>query len=285
MVPNVDFLPASYRRQREKKLRRMWHRAVLAVFGLLILAGTLQQRRTISNREEALAALAARTASLKNALPDKTALNEQQAASDRRAMLLALLQLEEKPTSLLSAISTSLPEFVSLSSLRLSREKNLKQALPVSPKNAKKATEVQQPSPVEADLRQLKEQRKQTRLVIQLEGQAPDDQSIAGYLKALQQTGLFRSARLLFTDGDRMAGVPIRRFSLMLEARVPSLPASLADDLPPEAAGNPSAALSPGDRPGPHESSTPVLPLRLHSPTRVPAEEAAHSTVVLREVQ
>ncbi|MCA9114046.1 MAG: hypothetical protein KDA79_03105 [Planctomycetaceae bacterium] len=235
MVPNVDFLPASYRRQREKKLRRVWHRAVLGVFGLLILAGTLQQRRTISNREAALATLMTRTTTLRNALPDKTELDQRQVASGHRATLLALLQLEEKPTSLLSAVSTSLPEFVSLSSLRLSREKILKQAQPPQRKKTSKPSELKQPSPVEIDLARLKEQRNQTRLVIQLEGQAQDDQSIARYLKSLQQTGLFRSAQLLFTDGDRMAGMPIRRFSLVLHARLPSLPSSAAEEVLPVA--------------------------------------------------
>lgn len=222
MVPTVDFLPASYRRQREKKLRRLWHRGVLAVFLVLILAGTLQQRRTVSSRERQLQSLTVRAASLRAQLPDQAALDLQQQTSNDRAGLLALLQQGERPTRILMALHTALPRFVSLGSVRFAREKRPETRARTRPAStAASAAEAPPASPAAADFRELQQLREQAVLLVHVEGQAPGDHAIAELLQSLERTGLFRTSRLLFTGGEQIDGREVRRFALVLEVRRP----------------------------------------------------------------
>jgi Tfp pilus assembly protein PilN len=216
MLIDIDFLPASYQQRRERGRKRVWRRGVfLVLLGLLMLGG-LKQRQTrlelVRERDE----LRRRGADMLAQLGSADALRSQVRALDTRAELIGRLSVRTPPTRLLAEIAAALPEFVTLTEVRLGHERLATNVSTTAENNGSPPAE---PSPVEKDVAQLREQAETQAIVVTVHGVAPDDLAVSKYLAALQETGSFDEVRLQFADQHTYRDHPLRSFAVQLRVR------------------------------------------------------------------
>ena len=76
------------------------------------------------------------------------------------------------------------------------------------------------------DMQQLREQMNSHDLKIQLTGTAPDDVAISSYLAALEQTGIMKNVRSIYTDHYLFCDGELRKFVIEPVIRKPVLSTS-----------------------------------------------------------
>ena len=230
MVPQIDFLPATYHVQRQREHKRLWRRMMVLFFLALAMLGTWQQRQLRAKLELRREELRARADGLQQTLPVDTKLDQRLKELETRAQLLTSLEFRIPTTRLLAGLTNSLPEFVSLSDcqaeigvIETAASSNV---LPVVP-NANK----EKAPPFEADLNELKAATGRTTMMLTLTGFAPDDFAISRYLVQLKRTGLFERVTLAYSGQHRVREESVRTFQVRLQAKnammlFDSLPAS-----------------------------------------------------------
>jgi len=123
MIPEIDFLPASYREVRRRHRNRIWRRAIVVVFLTLVTLGTVRQREIQHRLQTQKNTLEARALSMNEQLENPDQLTQKIKLTEIRANLLTAIELDESPAQLLSIISDALPEYVSLNEFQFSFEK------------------------------------------------------------------------------------------------------------------------------------------------------------------
>lgn len=219
MIPEIDFLPASYREVRRRHRNRIWRRSIVLIFLVLVTLGTVRQREIQNDLQTQKNDLEERARLMNAQLEDPDQLNQKIKISEIRANLLAAIQLDESPAQLLSIISNTLPEFVSLNQFQFSFEKVfVKKQLPSHKIADKNPIEI---IPVLVDLQNLQEQHSRENLVINIQGMSPDHLSISSYMSNLDQLGLFREIDLVQSNEMIFEGQPMRVFRLRIVVNVP----------------------------------------------------------------
>lgn len=216
MTRGIDFLPASYHRDRARRRNRVWQRTLMGVSGGLVILGTLQlwkmERQLEANRDRLLA----EAQKLASQLADPAELQERVRRLDVAAELVTRLQLGASPSRVLQAVSQSLPEFVSLTEYRTQYETLVKS------KRSKPSVEAEKElSPVEEDLQSLVRMSEERALVITVQGLAPHDIAISTFLAHLQDTRMFEQVTLLYTDERPYGEFSLRTFGIRLHVRGP----------------------------------------------------------------
>lgn len=218
MIPEIDFLPASYREVKRRHRNRIWRRTIVVVFLTLVTLSTVRQREIQHELQTKKETLEKRIQQMHEQLEDPVQLTRQIELSDIRADLLAGLLLDESPAQLLTITSHALPEYVSLDEFQFQFEKVAHQEK--SPGSKKKKTPENQ-IPEKVDLENLKQHRTGEQLVLLLQGMAPDHLSISGYMSNLDQIGVFKEIDLIQSNETLFEGEPMRVFRLRIVVKAP----------------------------------------------------------------
>lgn len=219
MTQHIDFLPASYHRERGRKRNRMWRRALVLVSSGLVAVGSAQLWQMQNTLKQNRDRLLVNAQSLSSQLADPALLKERLRRHDVAAELLTRLELRASPTRVLHAVTRVLPEFVSLTEYRTQYEES-----PTS--RFGRGTQTPQPEeeathPAEEDLRSLVGLSEGRSLIVTVQGLAPHDIAISSYLARLQDTELFDEVKLLYTDERSYGDFSMRTFGVRLEVRAP----------------------------------------------------------------
>lgn len=218
MIPEIDFLPASYREVRRRHRNRIWRRSIVVIFLTLVTLSTVRQREIQHELQTKKETLEQRIAQMHEQLENPAQLTQQIELSDIRANLLAGLLLDESPAQLLTIISHTLPDYVSLNEFQFQFEKVARQDKS-APALKKKTPEEQIPEKV--DLEDLKRHRTGEELVLLLQGMAPDHLSISDYMSNLDQIGVFKEIDLIQSHETMFEGQPMRVFRLRVVVKAP----------------------------------------------------------------
>ncbi len=221
MIPEIDFLPASYREIRRRHRNRIWRRTIVVIFLTLVTLGTVRQREIQHELQTQKNTLKQRAQLMNEQLENPEQLNQKIQHAEIRANLLASILIDESPAQLLSIISTALPDFVSLNEFRFSFEK-----VKSNENSIRKNTppgEQENLLPELADLKILQERYKTENLVINLEGFSPDHLAISNYMSHLNQVGLFKEIELIQSNESTFEGQPMRVFRLRMVVKAPGM--------------------------------------------------------------
>lgn len=218
MIPEIDFLPASYHEVRRRHRNRIWRRTIVAIFLILVTLGTVRQREIQNELQTQKKILEERIQLMNEQLESPDQLNQKIQQADVRANLLATMLLDESPAQLLSIISEALPDFVSLNEFRFSFELNKDQEMALKEKTPAKQNES---SPEQTDLKVLQERYERENLIINLQGISPDHLAISKYMSHLDQIGLFKEIELLQSNESTFEGQPMRVFQLRMVVIAP----------------------------------------------------------------
>lgn len=222
MVPQIDFLPATYHVQRQREHKTLWRRMMVFFFLALAMVGTWQQRELRRKLETRRDELQSKAEGLLQPVKAQSSVEQQLKELETRALLLTTLELRVPMTRVLTAITSSLPELASLNDCQaetgLKETSNVRSAtpppLPVVNKDKK-------PSPFESDLTELRNAAKLSATMLTLNGIAPDDLTISRYLVALRETGLFDRVTLSFTGQHTVREETWRKFEVRLQVKNP----------------------------------------------------------------
>lgn len=222
MVPQIDFLPATYHVQRQREHKTLWRRMFVFFFLVLAILGTWQQRDLRRKLEARRDVLQSKAEGLLQPVKAQSKLEQQLKELETRALLLTTLELRVPMTRVLTAITSSLPELVSLSDCQA--ETGLKET-----SNARSGTLPPQPvtskdklsSQFESDLNELRNAAKLSATMLTLSGIAPDDVTISQYLVALRETDLFERVTLSFTGQQTVRDETWRKFEVRLQVKNP----------------------------------------------------------------
>jgi Tfp pilus assembly protein PilN len=220
MIPSIDFLPTSYHQKRQAQQKTLWRRGVSVVFVALIAAGAFGQWQSRLRLQTTRDGLRKQVADMTIQLAGRDAIKHKIEQLDCQANLIACLRVHTRPTHVLAAVVSSLPEFVTLTELRAAYDADASSALRLPPANQQQ-TEAAQKSAAQIDLDQLQEDARQNSLFVTLAGIAPDDVAIAQYLVALQETHTFDDVQLHYTDQYTLRDHPLREFEIRLRVRKP----------------------------------------------------------------
>lgn len=204
-MKNIDFLPDRYREQAAAASANWWRLVVVGLFGSGIGLASLCQytlQRSV-NAELSVANLQYEEA---QALELRLAsAQEDSQVTGREAELHAYLQHPWPRTQVLGELAAHVPEPVVLKNVRLGRDGNSESPRPVMAQTTPAAEQVQTDltklSPAERDLRRLRDEYDERRLVIEVEGTTADMAALHGYVAQLARSSLFERAELVSLEG------------------------------------------------------------------------------------
>lgn len=218
MIPEIDFLPASYREVRRRHRNRIWRRTIVVIFLTLVTLGTVRQREIQHALRTQKSKLQERAQLMNDQLESPDQLKQKIRHAEIRANLLAAILLDESPAQLLSILSHALPDFVSLSEFRYAFEnvtdKENSLGIDTPPEN-------EEPIPELADLKILQQRYKRENLVINIEGISPDHLAISNYMSNLDQVGLFKEIELVQSNETTFEDQLMRVFRLRMVVKAP----------------------------------------------------------------
>lgn len=230
MIPEIDFLPASYREIRRRHRNRIWRRAIVVIFLTLVTLGTVRQREIQHELQTQKKTLETRALLMNEQLENPDQLTQKIKLTEIRANLLTAIQLDESPAQLLSIISDALPEYVSLNEFQFSFEKVfVKEKLSGKKNPAKKPAET---IPELVDLENLLKRHSEENLVITLQGISPDHLSISNYMSNLDQKRIFKEIDLVQSTESIFEGQSMRVFRLSMVVNAPGTYVPKTNHLP-----------------------------------------------------
>ena len=218
MVPQIDFLPATYHVRRQREHKTLWRRTMVLFFLALAVLGTWQQRKLRTKLESRRDELRARSEGLQQLLPIDSNLDQQLRELETRAQLFTSLEFRIPTTRLLAGLTNSMPEFVSLSECLAEIGLIEVPASANAPSAVANANKEKLP-PIEADLKELTTAISRTTTMLTLTGFAPDDSAISRYLVQLKETGLFERVTLAYSGQLRVRDESLRTFQVRLQVR------------------------------------------------------------------
>lgn len=227
MVPQIDFLPATYHLQRQREHKTLWRRMMVLFFLSLAVLGTWQQRMLQTKLESRRDELRARAEGLVKSLPAEAKLEQQLRELETRAQFLTTLEFRIPTTRLVASLTNSLPEFVTLSECQ-AEIGLIEGAVVANAPMVVPAANKEKLPPFEADLNELKNASSRTTTMLTLTGFAPDDSAISRYLVQLKETGLFERVTLAYSGQHRVRDESLRTFQVRLQVKSP---ATLLDSL------------------------------------------------------
>lgn len=221
MIPEIDFLPASYREVRRRHRNRIWRRTIVVIFLTLVTLGTVRQREIQNHLQTQKKSLEERFQLMNAQLETPDQLSKKIKHAETQANLLATIQLDESPAQLLTIVSHSLPEFVSLNEFRFSFERVfVKKQSPGKKMPAKQPIDI---LPELVDLQYLQVQHAQENLVLNLQGISPDHLSISNFMSNLDQVGIFSEIDLVQSNETIFEGQAMRLFRLRIVVNAPGM--------------------------------------------------------------
>lgn len=220
MVPQIDFLPATYHVQRQREHKTLWRRMFVFFFLALAILGTWQQRQLRGKLQARRDELQLKADGLMQSVQASSSQETQTKELETRALLLTTLGLRLPMTQVLAGITNSLPELVSLSECHTEIGlKEVGKARPVGTTPPANSNQTAKKSPFESDLSELQAASKNSAMMLTLSGVAPDDLAISRYLVALRETDLFERVTLSFTGQHTIREDVWRKFEIRLQVK------------------------------------------------------------------
>ncbi|ADG69097.1 Fimbrial assembly family protein [Planctopirus limnophila DSM 3776] len=280
-MSEIDFLPAGYHRDREKRLRRRWHRVVSIVFAGLVIAGTVGQWSRVSRDRTRLLHLQSSVATARAGVPEAAPLQAELDRLIEHERVIKVLEQDHSLASILDEVNGLRPPGVSLSEIHWQNPVSTAgiggtggssaSSNSGSPgRSSATSQNSQRPeslfAPGELLNRTLAElaQRQPT---LQLIGLAPDHLAMANYLNALEASNNFVEVRLELSQAQQLNDLELQQFQILLKLR--PLGQSLTDAKDLSFDKHPAPAAKPVERivpaPGPdftneHEIARDILP-------------------------
>ena len=230
MIPDLDFLPASYHEKRHQRQKKSWRVGILVAFCILVVLGSvqIQSKKTSLRNERDRLKLQTQQLEKQLAFGKPVQLRIQQL--DQQLDLLALMKARVPTTRLLRTVTDSLPQYVSLTSIRLNVGKVIVPtstiSVPRRKSSRKKKSEAKELSATEKDLKAIRESQLRQATFVMVEGIAPDDVAISTILRGLRQSEHFTDVSLIYTDSYLKGETTLRTFSMKLRVRRMGEPAS-----------------------------------------------------------
>ncbi|HVV99184.1 MAG TPA: hypothetical protein VHB77_02520 [Planctomycetaceae bacterium] len=220
-IDDIDFLPPTYRQNRLRRQKQRWHRGIAVVFLVCLMAGSIQQWRTRAVLHGMRERLIEQGNRMSAQIGSPDALHAELQRLEGQAKLLTFLRLRPCPTRVLIALSTHLPDNITLTELNVKPEARPR-PISTTPATAKPADKsAPEKLPEEQDLDKLKASAEDTDLAVVVQGFAHDDLTLAGYLSALQREPLFTHVKLVYSDEHQLFDHKVRKFSARLLLRAP----------------------------------------------------------------
>lgn len=226
MTQCIDFLPDHYHEIQKRRQKRVFRRAALAMFLILVFVGMLEQWRQRRVIQGQIDRVAGRIGDIDRQLGTSAEVQQEIEELDRRSDLVASFRVQVATTRLLAALNECRPPHVSLAEVRMSHERVRQKAeaetgKPPARRDKQKAAPSLKQRLVN-ELQQLRERRLQHELVIRIQGMAPDHLAVSEYMASLDQTGFFLEVRLVENEEVEVFGMPHQRFRCQLTVRSPS---------------------------------------------------------------
>jgi hypothetical protein len=224
MVPQIDFLPATYHQQQRRKHTTLWRRMMVFFFLALAMLGTWQQRQLQRKLQARRDELKSQAEGLEQLLPLDTDLERRLRDLDVQTQLLTQLSVRVPTTRVLAALTNALPQFVSLNECQAEFGAVEGLAAPnmrVPPPSTASGENKSPASPFETDVAELNLAKDRSALLITLHGLAPDDFAISRYLVRLRETKLFERSTLVYSGQHRVRDEVLRSFQLRLQVKNP----------------------------------------------------------------
>lgn len=220
MIPEIDFLPESYKLARERRKRKQWRLVAMMLALVLIGAGSIRQRQiciTLADMRDRMRSNVERLTSQVKGAPELT---DELTRLDAQVNVVTFLRSKLPPSRIMLVVSNALPEHVMLTQCRVGVELLPKKpgALAGRRENPGPTSEAKPVDklPAQQDLEELLKRTDDSGTFVELNGVAPDDGAIAQYLAALNESGLFADVTLQFTDQHPVSDQVVRRFGARL---------------------------------------------------------------------
>lgn len=245
MLPEIDFLPKSYRQVQATRRRTAWRTSVGVAFLALALVGTFAQFRIRKSLEASRDRLHAHAEMMTSKLDSDDALYRRIRELDMQANLMTRLRVRIASSKVVADVTRTLPQFVSLTEFRFNAETSGPRVVDKPARGKGTAPTAPVLASHALDLARLDDLEQRTAHIVSLRGIAPDDSSVSAYLAALKATGSFDEVHLLFTERQIVREQELRNFGVRLRVRKPRF-----DTKTPATAHEPHRTAAPATTPG-----------------------------------
>ena len=207
-IPEVDFLPASFREAGQNRKVRFWRVILVAVFALLIAPPSVYQHKVRRDVEGRIAALAPQCDLHETRTQRLTELERKLKDLESEADLYAYLRHPWPRTRIVANVLAPLPREITLQQLRIARETAAPEPSgPVSGRDRRRGreekTDLDKLPPAERGLAQLRERYDTSHTVAFVSGTTTEPVFLHRYLSALGKDPLFVRAELLTMETDK----------------------------------------------------------------------------------
>lgn len=204
-VPELDFLPASYRQQTVRRRDRRW-RAAVVVGGFVLLAASWIYRaydhRAARHNFEMLTSAHEAAVGTQAAWDDA---RQKLELANLEAALVTYLKHPFTTSQTISAIVGPMPESLRLTEIKIVREMLRTPEAHAPPRQslggAADVAELRLPA-AQADLNRLREEYDNQQIVVLISGDALDGEALHGYIRRLSESDVFVRAELTSLQRD-----------------------------------------------------------------------------------
>ncbi|HEV2972179.1 MAG TPA: PilN domain-containing protein [Pirellulales bacterium] len=220
-MPDIDFLPNSYREQTVHRKANVWRLLIGGGFAAALVCSFLYQqvlyRQTARQLDELKPEYEqAEALSLKMA-----AMQSELKSATKQAELFTYLRHPWPRTQLLTAALSRLPDCVTLREIHILRRSNSTSDSPAARLGGKKQddAEAKKLEPAERDLRQLRDETISRETILVLSGITSDTAALQRYLVTLGEAKLFAKVELTSLEANQEERQRTWRFSAQLGVR------------------------------------------------------------------
>ncbi|QDV32057.1 hypothetical protein Spb1_40050 [Planctopirus ephydatiae] len=274
-MTEIDFLPAGYHRDREKRLQRRWHRVVSIVFAGLVITGTVGQWSRVSRDRTRLLHLQSSVATARAGVPEAAPLQAELDRLIEHERVIKVLEQDHSLASILDEVNGLRPPGVSLSEIHwqnpVSTMGNSASSNSGHPgRSSATSQNPQRPESLFAPgelLNRTLAELSQRQPTLQLIGLALDHLAMANYLNALEASNNFVEVRLELSHVRKLNDLELQQFQILLKLRpLGQFVAGTKDlsfDKHPAPEAKPVERIAPAPRPdftNEHEIARDIVP-------------------------
>lgn len=219
---NLNLIPEDYIRDRIRRRNNLHQRRTAALFLVIILvcSWTLVERsRKISvERDDTVLSVGRIT----NQLRDPVTTSSDLEKLESKASLITCLRLRGFPSQVFHMLERTRPDDLLFTTLKLSHSEVSDKSQRPELVDAQRLSSIPSSSGISRDLEQIRRELGVRRQGIQIEGEAPDDLSVADFLGKLRRDPLCADVKLDFTDHlEGSDSHPSRRFAVKVRLKSP----------------------------------------------------------------
>jgi len=219
---DIDFLPAHYREKTEQRKGRAWRLSTVVLVVLLLPAVSVYQLRIRSQLKRELKGVAAQCVKVDGYRSQLQALDTQRRQQEAQARLIAYLQFPWPRSQIMAALTASLPQSLTLTSIQI-EEISVSAVAPTSVvKSPHQETQAQEKDllPADADLKALRDKHDTAQVTVIMTGLTTDPSELHEYLGQLSQNRLFVKAELLSLESPNSKQAAVLALGARFRAQI-----------------------------------------------------------------